>query len=250
MSFITDWQKFAENFLRSRNKKAFLVNDHSLMVIAGTGTIAANGTLTLNVAAPIIMDGGAWLHFPAGAVVGGQAGFYWTVMSSTTVGQVYTNFINIATSTSLPQKPTGSLTLATGSNSSYSNSAGSFNFINLTIPANTIQQGSAMKIGLKWGGSGSGNKIGTLFIDSIALTASNPTSNNATGFLEITLSSLKDQINRQIAATNQLFATAGTFHTFDFTQNRLLQINFRNSTATDTAILYGVSIEIIKNFKI
>lgn len=57
--------------------------------IAPSGTIAADGTLTLGTALPLVFDGGLWLWFPAGAVDGGSAGMRWVVMSSTTVGVVY-----------------------------------------------------------------------------------------------------------------------------------------------------------------
>lgn len=58
--------------------------------IPASGTIGANGTLTLGTAFGVIYNGGIWLYFPAGAVFAGSpAGLYWTVMSSTTAGTVY-----------------------------------------------------------------------------------------------------------------------------------------------------------------
>ena len=58
--------------------------------IAPTGSVAANGALTLGTALPTTYSGGICLYFPAGAVYAGSvAGNYWCVMSSTTLGTVY-----------------------------------------------------------------------------------------------------------------------------------------------------------------
>lgn len=56
--------------------------------IAPSGTVAADGTITLGTALPAVFSAGLWLYLPAGAVTGGSAGFYWCDMSSTTVGVV------------------------------------------------------------------------------------------------------------------------------------------------------------------
>lgn len=60
--------------------------------IAPSGSVGANGALTLGTALNVIYSGGIFLHFPAGAVFSGSAaGLYYCVMSSTTVGTVYNN---------------------------------------------------------------------------------------------------------------------------------------------------------------
>lgn len=56
--------------------------------VAPSGTVAADGALTLGTALPATFGGGLWLYLPAGAIVGGSAGWYWADMSSTTVGVV------------------------------------------------------------------------------------------------------------------------------------------------------------------
>jgi len=76
--------------------------------IANSGTVTALGAVTLGTALPFIygaasiagtvplystvagnVGGGAWLYYPATAFSTLSAGFYWTVMTSTTVGTVY-----------------------------------------------------------------------------------------------------------------------------------------------------------------
>ena len=60
--------------------------------IAPSGTMGANGAVTLGTALSATYSSGIYLLFPAGAVFSGSAlGFYWTVMSSTTVGTVFNN---------------------------------------------------------------------------------------------------------------------------------------------------------------
>ena len=61
--------------------------------IAPSGTVGANGAVTLGTALAAAYSGmGLYLYFPAGAVYSGSpAGSYWVVMSNTTAGTVYCN---------------------------------------------------------------------------------------------------------------------------------------------------------------
>lgn len=66
--------------------------------IACTGSVANNGVLTLGTAYAVTYNGGIWLYFPAGALYSGSlVGFYFVIMSSTTVGQVYTSYFSAST---------------------------------------------------------------------------------------------------------------------------------------------------------
>ena len=59
---------------------------------APSGTVAANGDLTLGTELNQTYSGGLWLYFPPGAAYAGStAGFYWVVMSSTTLGTIFGN---------------------------------------------------------------------------------------------------------------------------------------------------------------
>lgn len=89
---------------------------------APSGTIAANGALTLGTALNTIYSGGIYLYFPAGAVFSGSAaGAYYCVMSSTTVGVVYNNVLTgipekIAAPTAVVDAGPGAYGATTGSN--------------------------------------------------------------------------------------------------------------------------------------
>lgn len=59
--------------------------------IAPSGTVAADGTITLGTALPIAFPQ-IMLYLPAGAISGGSAGFYFVEMSSSTLGVVRDKF--------------------------------------------------------------------------------------------------------------------------------------------------------------
>lgn len=56
--------------------------------VAPSGTVAADGTITLGTALPAVFSAGVWLWLPAGAIFGGSAGWYLATMPSTTVGMI------------------------------------------------------------------------------------------------------------------------------------------------------------------
>ena len=115
------------------------------VIIPNSSTVATNGSITLT-ALPDTYALGAWVYLPAGAIVGGAAGFYWTVFSSTTEGIVKTNYVDPSATEFLPYVPTGTLTTAVGSNSAYvTPTASDVALINITLPANTVSVGSVLK---------------------------------------------------------------------------------------------------------
>jgi hypothetical protein len=85
--------------------------------IIQAGTVAANGTVTLAQALPFTFAN-AWLWLPAGAIVGGAAGWYFARFTSTTVGQVFDEYRNPAAGF-IPSTPFRALYLAVGSGSAY-----------------------------------------------------------------------------------------------------------------------------------
>lgn len=114
------------------------------VILAPDGTVATNGVVTLGTALPLIYTS-AWVRLPAGAVVGGLAGLYYVVFSSTTVGQVYTKFADAATAFT-PTIPTGTLVAAVGSNAAYTQTTGAdVTLANVTVPANTLGADGTMK---------------------------------------------------------------------------------------------------------
>lgn len=115
------------------------------IVIPNSSTVATNGAITVTALADTY-SGGAWVYLPADAIVGGLAGLYWTIFSSTTAGIVKTNYVNPATTEFVPYVPTGTLVTAVGSNSAYvTPTAVDVPLVNITLPANSVSIGSNIK---------------------------------------------------------------------------------------------------------
>lgn len=113
--------------------------------LVSNGTVATNGVITLVTALATTYSGGIWLRLPASAVVGGAAGLYWAVMSSTTQGQVYTAFVD-TTSAFTPYIPTG-LVAAVGSNAAYTQTtAADITLINVSLPGGTMGANGGLRI--------------------------------------------------------------------------------------------------------
>ena len=112
------------------------VNMNVPVILAPNGTIATNGTVTLGTALPVVYAG-AWVWFPAGAVVGGLAGLYWVAFSSTTVGVVNTNYLSVLTpSQAVIPVAAGA---AVGSNSAYTQTtAADVALVSYTVPGGTL----------------------------------------------------------------------------------------------------------------
>lgn len=116
------------------------------VIIPNSSTVATNGDITVTALADTY-DGGAWVYLPANAIVGGLAGLYWTIFSSTTAGNVKTNYVNPATTEFIPYVPEGTPVSAVGSNSAYTTTTGSdLPLVNITLPANSVSPGSALKV--------------------------------------------------------------------------------------------------------
>jgi hypothetical protein len=127
-----------ENLFKPYKQPYILAQDGVPIGLAPNGTVATNGQITLGTALPRVYSNGIWLYLPAGAVSGGAAGLYWCVMSSTTVGQVYTTFADTSQKFT-PYIPTGSLVNAVGSNAAYTQIINTnITLINAIVPGNSM----------------------------------------------------------------------------------------------------------------
>ncbi len=112
---------------------------------APSGTMGNNGAVTLGTALPTTLSDGCWMEFPAGAIAAGvpssgqaTAGVkWWTVMSSTTVGQVYNNTYTPGTTLpgAIPGSPTAFVTTGPGA---YTNGTSSTPFYVISVPGNVL----------------------------------------------------------------------------------------------------------------
>jgi hypothetical protein len=102
---------------------------------APPGTIASNGTVTFSTALDRIWSEGIFLQYASSAFSTLNAGFYYTVMSSTTVGQVF-------------ETQGGSLVV--GSNVAYLLGSGPQTMASIIIPANTLKNRGRLEATCSW----------------------------------------------------------------------------------------------------
>lgn len=211
-------------------------------VIANSGTVATNGTVTLGTALPLTYSDGVWLYLPAGAVVGGSAGWYYAVMSSTTVGQVYTNYIATMQSPHIPAL----LSAAVGSNSAYTGVTTQVTMGSVQIPANTLgAQGSVRyKATLSYNNSAGAKTARVDFGGSTVLSVAPTTTVSISVDKTVHNRTTAKQIIQAAADVQAASATAVTTLAVDTTADVTVGITGQLATATDHLILEALRIEI------
>jgi len=107
--------------------------------IAPSGSVAANGALTLGTSLGYTHTDGLWLYFPAGAVQSGSAaGFYWVVMSSVTAGTIFANTYTPATDLS-PSIPSSTTAISAAGPGAYTGvTATEITVATVSIPAGVL----------------------------------------------------------------------------------------------------------------
>jgi hypothetical protein len=213
---------------------------------APSGTIATNGVVTLGTALPTTYDMGAWVYFPAGAVVSGLAGLYWVVFSSTTVGQVYTNFIDSSVPFNPTTRPSGTLTTAVGSNAAFTGVTGAVNMIHFDVPAGTINDNSQLVINEEFSYNlTAGSKQAGRFVGASTLAISTRTS---AGGHESATSRLRfrgvknNAFYYSSSEHNFAAATAYTRVTADHTNTITYRWTLNTAVATDHMVIEALSI--------
>lgn len=117
------------------------------------GSIGVNGALTLDIALNITYSGGIYLHFPANAVYSGSvAGFYWTVMTSTTAGTVYDEMLGSAFPTEIPTSPTAVVSASVGA---YTPSTSALTVGTVVVPGGLMGKNGSLRISSSWSQSSS-----------------------------------------------------------------------------------------------
>lgn len=102
--------------------------------VAPSGSVAANGAITLGTALPRIYADGIFLRLPAGAAYAGSAAaFFWCVMSSTTVGTIFDN-----TFAGVPEIPATATPIVAAGPGAFTGVTGTITAISKSLPAWTI----------------------------------------------------------------------------------------------------------------
>jgi hypothetical protein len=143
------------------------------MVIAATGSIGNNGALTLTTALPTgFMNGPTYQYFPAGAIAtSSAAGWYYTLMTSTTAGTIYNNTY----STGMPFIPSAAalVPFVTTGPGAYTGVTSAVTALSFTLPGNFMGPNGFMYVTPLFGFNASTNnktcviKVGSSTIFSL-----------------------------------------------------------------------------------
>ena len=139
VSDIGNGALFVSNGTRWRpaNGHAMLAQRGVPVGIAPSGSVAANGALTLGTALDVVYSNGLWLYFPAGALYAGSvAGLYWCVMSSTALGTIYNDTYD--GSVALPDIPASPTPIVAAGPGAFTGVTNSHPVLGVTIPGGAI----------------------------------------------------------------------------------------------------------------
>jgi hypothetical protein len=218
------------------------------VMVANTGTIATNGTVTLGTALPTTYAA-AFCYFPASAVSGdATGGIYYVVFSSTTVGVVYAGKYGVANGVGsvafTPAVPTGTLTAVTGSNSAFTGSTTETTLVNVTVPAGSIGDNGQVIVITNWATNNSaGAKTGTVYLGGSAVGSQASYTTSTGGAITNSIR------NRGVVTAQSSQAiggvVAGSVYTaINTAASTSITITADLATATDNVILEGFTIEL------
>lgn len=212
--------------------------------IANSGTVATNGTVTLGTALPTTYSGGIFLYFPSTALAAplNVAGWYFCVMSSTTVGVVY---VPVASN------PASTATVATGSNAGYTGVVTAQTALNVNVPAACLGANGQFNAQFDFGCNNSaGAKVGTVYWNGTGGSSLSAVSLTTSTELSVRIHGRNQgATNLQYITVNDNQAAGGTTGvtraTVDTTVAVPITVTLSVAVATDVIVLDGWFIELI-----
>ena len=206
------------------------------MIVAPTGSMANNGVLTGGTALVAGFYGGpTWQYFPASAIVSGSAaGWYYTVMSSTTAGVVYNHVL----SSGQPYVPGVLVPFVTTGPGAFTGVTSAVAALTFTLPANTMGPNGQLEINFQLGSSGgnTNNHTYTIKVGSSTIFSYVDATSANKAFTGSVLWCNTGATNNQICQTSGLQGVntnVPTFTTIDTTANQTVTVNITTATATD-----------------
>jgi hypothetical protein len=214
-------------------------------IIANSGTITSGGAITLGTALQLTYPQ-CWLYLPAGAVVGGLAGWYYAIMSSTTVGVVYTNYQATMTQP-LALGAAATLTAAVGSGSAYTGVTSEVQMAAAVIPAGLLGATGAVIAEGNWShNSSAGAKVAKVaFGGSTVLSVSDTTTLGIDIRKKIQNRAAASQVIRVAVDTGAAQSVAPTLLSIDTAAEVTVALTGSIATATDTMVLENFLIEVL-----
>jgi hypothetical protein len=228
---------------------------------SGTSKVAVNGIITLETALQATYSGGIWLRFPENVLNNpngegaglSTAGLYWTVMTSSTQGQVTTTFADPTAGKFIPYIPT-SPSNAVGNNTGFTQTGGDIILINYgNIPATMLALNGGLMVNISSLATNNNNsktinlKAGGTLLWSI-------TQNSGNGNLIDVLIMTRNRgvQNSQINTRGNMSLGGIAFSTvlygytaIDFASDQALTVTGNIATNTDAQVFESTTIEIV-----
>lgn len=219
--------------------------------IAPTGTMGNNGAITLGTALAVTYTGGIYLYLPAGAIqTNSAAGWYFTVMSSTTVGTVYNNpystgvvpipsaaVANLGASTQIPFVSTGP--------GAYTGVTTAQTGPNINLPGNSLGPNSSLWYTLI---SSNNNTAGNKIVTGVfgASTVCTNTQTTSTGAVQSGAIANQGGLKVQVFVSSLTTGTlANTHATNDTTTDLTVSATVNVAVATDVVVLESLIVELV-----
>jgi hypothetical protein len=216
-------------------------------MVPSSGSVAANGALTLTTAVPTSggYTWGCYMYFPANAVYSSSvAGLYFVVMSSTTLGTIYDNRL---AADSPPSVPTTLVPIVAAGPGAYTQTTSPVDLTTITLPANMLGANGWMLCAPTWAfPNNANNKVISLVLGSSNIYAKTRT----TATQEMPLIDIRNRgvVNRQFAGWGSS-GTPGTASTAGFTNSSVdtsaatnVIVRGQLAVATDYIILESLSL--------
>ncbi len=230
--------------------------------IANTGTItgSSTGNLLLGTAMDLTYGPtsnnipGIWLYFPSTAFSASAAGYYWCVMTSTTVGTVY----GVAYAAPGLAGIGSTNSIVTGSGSQYTGGTGTYYPINVVqIPGNSMGPNGHIRVTACFSdNSTSNNKFARIFVytsttvtSGVGSMAAAITTNTAQQYIVKFANTGVTNSNAWIQAGGASYAsgTGAAVAAYDTTQPLYIGIGLQISTATDFINCMNYCVEILSS---
>jgi hypothetical protein len=243
------------NTINNARSQPYILSQSGVPVgLPPNGTVATNGQITLGTALPRVYSNGIWVYLPAGSVSGGAAGLYWCVMSSTTVGQVYTKFADTSQGF-IPYTPTGTLVNAVGSNAAYTQTTGvDIVLASVTLPAGSLGNNGAVSIisSGHMATAAAGSKYvktyyaaGQFWLNQVTATSGNYKFSFFAGFMNCGITSSQVETSADYSwGSNAVGGTLVKFNV-DSTVDQPLKLVANIPNATESIIYESISIEVL-----
>ena len=213
------------------------------MAVSPTGSMANNGVVTLGTALPTGFFGGpCYLYLPANAIVAAStAGWYYTVMTSTTVGTVY----NQTYTSGQPFVPSVLVPFTTTGPGAYTGVTTAQNVLSFSLGANSLGLNGVVEVSALFGYHGSVNnktalvKVGASTIFSyVNATAANIAYQ---AYVQWGNQCQTGSQSTQVTGATGPLTVAQTYTAIDTTQPQTITVSLQDATATDWISLESFS---------